>query len=182
MAMFSVGIFVVVVSVIRLYSLIHFANTENITWNYVEAGLWSLIEIDVSIVCGCMPAHRLLIAKLWPKIRSTLNTGKDTSTKVSGFLGNTGSAGTTTDKLNKVSIKPKARDESDFVQLVDMDNNSDRAILAKEEHSNPEFTGWTIESATDDFRNTNAVATAITTNERSYDLDMSKPARGKEHV
>jgi hypothetical protein len=177
MAMFSVGIFVIVVSVIRLYSLIHFANTENITWNYVDAGLWSLIEIDVSIVCGCMPAHRLLIAKAWPKIKSTLNSGKGTSTKGSAFIGNNSSSGTAPDKSTRVSIKPKTKDESDFVQLVDIDNSSDRGMLTKDAH-----TGWTAQTSSEEVNHTNGVATAITTDDHSYDWPMGTPFRGKEHV
>lgn len=133
MAMFSVGIFVIVVSAIRLYSLIHFANTQNITWNYVEAGMWSLIEIDVSIVCGCMPAHRLLIAKAWPRLKSTLHTGKETSTKTSMFAGRADTTGQSGDPLTRISIKPKGRDEGDFVPLVDIDSHSARTVSVKHE-------------------------------------------------
>jgi hypothetical protein len=177
MAMFSVGIFVIVVSVIRLYSLIHFANTENITWNYVDAGLWSLIEIDVSIICGCMPAHRLLIAKAWPKLRSTLHSGKGTS-KLSRYAGNTDSNAATAAKLTRISMKPKAKDEGDFVQLVDIDNNSARAILAKEGNSESKSTHWIIQTSTVDVNYTDTSGREFTTNDPSYDWDMNKPTSG----
>lgn len=134
MSMFSVGIFVIVVSAIRLYSLIHFANTENITWNYVEAGMWSLIEIDVSIVCGCMPALRMLVAKAWPKLKTTVNSGKHTSTRTSKFGANTDStARLSADPSTKLSVKPKVQDEGDFVPLVDIDSHSARTGSIKHE-------------------------------------------------
>jgi hypothetical protein len=182
MAMFSLGIFVIVVSAIRLYSLIHFANTQNITWNYVDAGLWSLIEIDVSIVCGCMPAHRLLIAKAWPKMRSSIQSGKGTSTRASRPAGNTDLGVPTSDKLTRISIKPKASDEGDFVPLVDVDNNSARAMLAKDGHSEPTSMGWITRTSTVNVSHTHALTTEDTTNGRSHEWDMRSPTMGKEHV
>jgi hypothetical protein len=182
MSMFSVGIFVIVISAIRLYSLIHFANTQNITWNYVDAGLWSLIEIDVSIVCGCMPAHRLLIAKAWPKMRTTLNSGKHTSTKQSRLASNTELGVPTADKVTRLSIKPKTRDESDFVPLVDVDNNSARAISAKEVHSEPTTTGWITRTSTVDIRRTSPMPTHAIARDTSLAWDMYQPTTGKNHV
>lgn len=182
MSMFSVGIFVIVVSAIRLYSLIHFANTQNITWNYVDAGLWSLIEIDVSIVCGCMPAHRLLIAKAWPKMQTTFNSGKHTSTKQSRLGGNTELGAPTADKVTRISIKPKTKDESDFVPLVDVDNNSARAISAKEVHPEPTSTSWITRTSTVDIRRTSPMPTDAIARDPSLAWDMYQPTTGKDHI
>lgn len=119
MAMFSVGIIVILISALRLYSLAHFATSNNITWDYFEAGYWSLLEIDVSIICGCMPAHRLLISRLWPKVKLTFNSGKGISTSSSGPSGGSRSHATD-DKTSKISVKPKIEGAEDFVPLVDM--------------------------------------------------------------
>ncbi|KAL5120690.1 hypothetical protein ACEQ8H_001439 [Pleosporales sp. CAS-2024a] len=142
MSMFSVGIFVIVVSIIRLYSLIHFANTENITWNYVDAGLWSLIEIDVSIVCGCMPAFRFLIGKLWPKIRSTIDvSSRSTRTKLSRTPDPDDILATKNDKTTWVSISSMVRDDDDtYIPLDDIDNNSDKAMLCGDKRTAREST------------------------------------------
>ncbi|KAF2123897.1 hypothetical protein P153DRAFT_302951 [Dothidotthia symphoricarpi CBS 119687] len=123
-AMFSVGIFVIFTSSIRLYSLVHFANSKNLTWDYVEAGYWSLIEIDVSIFCGCMPAHRMVFVKAWQKLETTYNSSKAKSTNVSGNSNSTNSRVTTTSKMSRTSVKPIAGDESDFIPLVDVENES----------------------------------------------------------
>ncbi|KAF2646010.1 hypothetical protein P280DRAFT_386971, partial [Massarina eburnea CBS 473.64] len=65
--MFSVGSFVTVVSILRLRALVHFANTRNMTWDYLDASFWSVIEVQVGIVCACMPSIRLALARLFPK-------------------------------------------------------------------------------------------------------------------
>jgi hypothetical protein len=185
MSMFSVGIFVVFVSVIRLYSLIHFANTENITWNYVDAGMWSLIEIDVSIVCGCMPAFRMLIAKLWPRMRSTMAASRQLSTnKASKFASNNDSV--LGEKSMRVSTKPKVRDENDFIPLVDIDNHSEQGILAKEEdsaRSDQRASGWIKQTHTVEVRHTEASAADALASNQEQDWNFSKPmTTGREHI
>ncbi|KAF1933714.1 CFEM domain-containing protein [Didymella exigua CBS 183.55] len=123
MAMFSVGIIVIVISSLRLYTLAHFANSKNITWDYFEAGYWSLLEIDVSIICGCMPAHRLLLSRLWPKVKLTFNSGKNTSTSSSALSGGVRS-NAMDKKIARISIKPKIGDAGDFIPLVSMDSGN----------------------------------------------------------
>jgi hypothetical protein len=186
MSMFSVGIFVIVVSVLRLYTLVHFANTQNVTWDYVEAGYWSLLEIDVSIVCGCMPAHRSLIIKVWPKIKTTLASTKTISTQGSStngskFVSNTSSSGRTADKSNRISVKPKSSDESDFVPLVDVDNSSVRL----ETHSEPKSTTRAPQSSTTnlDYADTSTRDFPSSGSHWSYEWPLSSPTTtGKEHV
>lgn len=189
MSMFGVGIFVIVISVIRLESLIHFSNTQNITWDYVDAGLWSLIEIDVSIVCGCMPAHRMLIAKFWPRITSTFASSRNTSSKGtsnskgSKFSTNNSSTAGGPEKSVRLSIKPKARDEDQFIPLDDMDSNSDRARLTRtEEHPERDSGGWIIQTHEVEVSCRNAsVVTQNATDGRPQ--DWGNPATmGKEHV
>ncbi|EFY88258.1 integral membrane protein, putative [Metarhizium acridum CQMa 102] len=71
-AMFSVGAFVTVVSILRLTSLIAFSySTENPTWDFFNVGIWSDIEINVSMICVCLPSIRLLLVRLFPRLRET---------------------------------------------------------------------------------------------------------------
>ncbi|KAH9204947.1 hypothetical protein DL95DRAFT_255244, partial [Leptodontidium sp. 2 PMI_412] len=69
--MFSVGAFVTVVSILRLKSLASFANTANPTWDFFEAGIWSTIELDVGIMCVCMPSFRIILISIFPRLGST---------------------------------------------------------------------------------------------------------------
>ncbi|KAF4310829.1 hypothetical protein SLS57_009897 [Botryosphaeria dothidea] len=178
MAMFSVGIFVIFTSAIRLYSLIVFANSQNITWDYVEAGYWSLIEVDVSIICGCMPAHRFVFAKAWPKIKSTFSSSKGSSTNASSkFTGGTGSSATATSKSGNLSVKPKQGDEADFVPLVDVDTNSARAVSATESHSERKSNGFITQTSTVEI-----TTSEYTRSDRPDSWTMGKGESGKEHV
>ncbi|KAL2842799.1 hypothetical protein BJX68DRAFT_278171 [Aspergillus pseudodeflectus] len=75
MCMFSLGIFVTLVSIIRLESLIVFANTTNLTWDYVQIGYWSTIEIHVGVICACLPAIRALFRRIWPRMFGDTDKG-----------------------------------------------------------------------------------------------------------
>jgi len=180
-SMFSVGIFVVVVSAIRLYSLVHFANTQNITWNYVDAGFWSLIEIDVSIVCGCMPAHRFLIARAWPKTRTTLDSGNNISARQSKLASNIELGAPTADKLSRISIKPKASDERDFVPLVDVDSNNAHAISTGKLQPEPTTSSWITRTSTVDIQRTEYTPADTGVHDPSNAWNMRQPTTGNKH-
>ncbi|KAI6084402.1 hypothetical protein F4821DRAFT_242762 [Hypoxylon rubiginosum] len=103
MAMFAVGFFITVVSIVRLYSLIRFGTTSNVTQDYVEVGYWSTIEVPVGIICACMPAVRSLFSLALPKLfgttRATIN-----STFGSYAPGSSGNK-LGPDSKNKISVK-----------------------------------------------------------------------------
>lgn len=62
---------VTVVSVLRLQSLVHFANSTNPTWDDWEVSNWSTVEINVGIICACMPAIRVVLVRLFPRVLGT---------------------------------------------------------------------------------------------------------------
>lgn len=59
---------VTVVSIVRLEGLVTFANSINPTWDNWSTGIWSTIEINVGIICACMPSLRLLLIRAFPKL------------------------------------------------------------------------------------------------------------------
>ncbi|KAG6359894.1 hypothetical protein INS49_010947 [Diaporthe citri] len=77
LSMFCVGFFVTIVSALRLQSLAKYANTSNVTQDYVEVGYWSTIEVPVGVICACMPAIRSLIATIFPKVFGTTQQKSD---------------------------------------------------------------------------------------------------------
>ncbi|KAJ8113594.1 hypothetical protein OPT61_g4317 [Boeremia exigua] len=90
--MFMVGTFVTVVSVLRLHSLVAFAKSSNPTWDQWDVAHWSIVEINVGIICACMPTFRSLLANILPKVfGSTIGsshqrqTGNDLQTPTSPF-------------------------------------------------------------------------------------------------
>ncbi|KAI0454776.1 hypothetical protein F5B21DRAFT_474207 [Xylaria acuta] len=82
MVMFSFGFFVTIISIIRLKTLVVFANSTNVSYDYVEPGLYSIVEASVSIVICCLPAVRALLSTVMPKVfastinRSVFSSGK----------------------------------------------------------------------------------------------------------
>ncbi|KAJ8113025.1 hypothetical protein OPT61_g4751 [Boeremia exigua] len=69
--MFLVGTFVTIVSCLRLQSLVSFAASSNPTWDQVQVVNWSNIEINVGIICACLPTIRVMIVRCFPSIMGT---------------------------------------------------------------------------------------------------------------
>ncbi|ETS73507.1 hypothetical protein PFICI_14453 [Pestalotiopsis fici W106-1] len=123
MFMFSLGIFVTIVSAIRLRSLIQFASTENPTWDYNEAAWWSTIELHVGIICACLPSLRSLFINLGVRILGSSSdksraTAYGTNASGHGLSRNGGP-----EKQVSHSV-PKRGDEGDFIPLVDVNDKA----------------------------------------------------------
>lgn len=84
--MFSFGSVVVVVSALRFHQLIHLIGSHNPTWDYWSPGLWSCVELFVSVICACLPAAKVFgerifkgLACKWPRQESNTSDNSDTS-------------------------------------------------------------------------------------------------------
>ncbi|KAI6780692.1 uncharacterized protein J7T54_001196 [Emericellopsis cladophorae] len=67
--MFCVGLFVTVMACIRLESLIsNDVHSPNATWVKQEVAIWSTIEVNVGIICACLPSLRTLVVLLFGRI------------------------------------------------------------------------------------------------------------------
>ncbi|KAL6899925.1 putative PTH11-type G-protein coupled receptor protein [Trichoderma evansii] len=70
--MFCVGTFVTIVSILRLQTIIQFrAGSLNPTWDYFDVSIWSVVEINVGLICICLPSFRVLLVRLFPKLQGT---------------------------------------------------------------------------------------------------------------
>ncbi|EPS29322.1 hypothetical protein POX_f08366 [Penicillium oxalicum] len=119
MCMFGLGIFVTLVSVLRLNSLIHFASTQNLTWDYVAVGYWSTIECDVGVICACLPAIRSLLRHAAPGVFGDTEQNKSYGT---------GSHGRGNSRLDgSISVLPKG-DKGPFYPLNDFGNSSEARL------------------------------------------------------
>ncbi|UNI23364.1 hypothetical protein JDV02_009188 [Purpureocillium takamizusanense] len=95
--MFLTGIFATIVSILRFQSLIHFANSLNPTWDQWNVAWWSTIEINIGIICACLPTLRLMLVRLFPRALSSsadYHGGNVTTTTTSSATANTGRGGT----------------------------------------------------------------------------------------
>ncbi|ORY59185.1 uncharacterized protein BCR38DRAFT_498924 [Pseudomassariella vexata] len=66
---FMLGVFVVITSCLRVTSIDMQAKTTDKTYDIVST-MWTIIEMNVAIVCACLPQIRPLIVKLFPKLMS----------------------------------------------------------------------------------------------------------------
>jgi len=59
---------ITIVSIIRLQAIVAFGNTTNPTWDNFDTMLWSTTEINVGIICACMPSLRVVLVRLFPGV------------------------------------------------------------------------------------------------------------------
>ncbi|KAL5340231.1 hypothetical protein BJX70DRAFT_387454 [Aspergillus crustosus] len=115
--MFAVGIVVTVISILRLVEAVGFNTTMNPTKDFVPVGIWSLLEIDVGIMCSCMPGIRALCKRLWGRFVK----------KPTGYRHNTSnpkaSSGASRDKYSpqQFSSKSSHGDSSSGGQFIRLD-------------------------------------------------------------
>ncbi|KAF2790309.1 hypothetical protein K505DRAFT_282840 [Melanomma pulvis-pyrius CBS 109.77] len=68
---FGIGGFGCIVSILRLHSLVAISNSTDPTYDNPPAATWSSVEIDVAIICSCLPCLRPLLARYFPGIFSS---------------------------------------------------------------------------------------------------------------
>ncbi|KAI1420435.1 hypothetical protein F5Y12DRAFT_773085 [Xylaria sp. FL1777] len=71
--MFALGFVVTIVSILRLQSLIQFAQTMNPTYDNSPGVYWSVLECDIFIISACLPSIRSLMLKIFPRFFGTKN-------------------------------------------------------------------------------------------------------------
>ncbi|KAL8805830.1 MAG: hypothetical protein Q9182_001742 [Xanthomendoza sp. 2 TL-2023] len=64
-AVFGMGLFVCIVSILRLISLLTVSYTD-ITWTVTDPLLWSMLEPCVGVTCACIPLMRPLLSRAFP--------------------------------------------------------------------------------------------------------------------
>lgn len=135
---------VTITSVVRLHTLVKFRATQNFTrrlirnhflnvqWlnladDYVETVYYSILEINVGIVCACMPAVQLLLRRIAPKwFGSTIDSSSylhEQSTTRNRAFRNTGShiphQRSQITKTTVTTVVDQAKDSDSVIELVD---------------------------------------------------------------
>ncbi|CAD6575386.1 MAG: hypothetical protein ASARMPREDX12_007248 [Alectoria sarmentosa] len=63
-ALFTLAGFVVIVSIVWVVVLSKLGRQQDVidvTWNYVDAGIWSILEPNIAVICACIPSLRPLV-------------------------------------------------------------------------------------------------------------------------
>lgn len=77
--MFSLGIFVLVTSCVRIKYLVGFGTNKNPMWEYSDALIWSGLEVAISIIVACLPAIRVLIIRFVPHFWTSIFSNRGTA-------------------------------------------------------------------------------------------------------
>ncbi|KAI4665574.1 uncharacterized protein J4E78_003036 [Alternaria triticimaculans] len=131
-AIFGVGGITIIVSCIRLSAVAKYATSQNPMYDNLMSGVYSILEINVGIICVSMPAFRRFLAQLVPKCfgttqnnsdpnedddtpnRPSKRRGKPSRSMLDASLFNTTMARTVDDTLEGIG---KADDEVHLVEL-----------------------------------------------------------------
>ncbi|KAK1982327.1 CFEM domain-containing protein [Colletotrichum cereale] len=70
--MFSLGIFIIITSCVRLRYITLFTRSLNPTWDFTDPLIWSGVEVSVSMIIVCLPAMRVLLKRAMPKLFTTI--------------------------------------------------------------------------------------------------------------
>jgi len=111
---------VTLVSVLRLRTLVALLNTDDFTYAVELPGIWSIIEVDVGILCACMPGIRALLSALFPKL-----VGSTRDKKQSYYYGNDISGkGASFPQFSSREEFRKSVVKDDFIEIRDIEKNS----------------------------------------------------------
>ncbi|KAI5276540.1 hypothetical protein E4T47_00745 [Aureobasidium subglaciale] len=71
MAVFLLGLFVCLTSILRLKSLYEISISTDITWDNTPAAYWSSLEANFGIIAACLPTLRKTITRFFPRFFSS---------------------------------------------------------------------------------------------------------------
>ncbi|PLN83887.1 integral membrane protein [Aspergillus taichungensis] len=74
LGLFTMGSFACVVAIVRIVTMLPFGHSNDLTWYKVTIAKWCMVEINVCIICACLPAMRPLFAKAFPGVFSTVGS------------------------------------------------------------------------------------------------------------
>lgn len=116
---FTMGIFVVVTSCLRVTSLDLFATSPDNTYN-IQNVMWTIIEPNIAIICSCLPILRPLVVKFIPGLRSKTKShpsyGTHGATHPYNPAASTG-GNSTTGKSRVTSEQESIETKPDWVEL-----------------------------------------------------------------
>ena len=86
-------------------------------WDGTAFGYWSCIEMDVGVMCSCMPALYSLFKHFFPQVWSGTMRSKPSS---KGGILSSGISGTIVKSADRQSMR-RTGDTKDFLPLVDIE-------------------------------------------------------------
>jgi len=118
LALFGVGIFGCVASIIRLYAIYENSDMQATplerAYHGTSIAIWSGIEINIAIICASIPSLRRLGKKICPRLKFCRNT-RQSQSRLSGVgqAKSTGSKGSQTVQVEDDRILTEKTDEAE---------------------------------------------------------------------
>jgi hypothetical protein len=129
---FIAGLFVTICSIVRLKYLVNWAFNPNPTMSYSDLAVWSVIELDVSVICACMPGMTALLRRL--KQRSVGYIKSKSSNPTSGTLEGTLEGQQAITKTTTISVLHTRGRE-------DLSNESELELVGRPPWAKASYTG-----------------------------------------
>ncbi|KAL1388729.1 hypothetical protein HDK64DRAFT_327781 [Phyllosticta capitalensis] len=82
---FSLGCFVTISSILRLSSINKVSESKDITYDNVDAAIWSCVELCLGIICASLPTFKAVLGRIFPSVFGSFTTGSGGS-RNSGLL------------------------------------------------------------------------------------------------
>jgi hypothetical protein len=70
-AVFCLGLFVCLTSILRLKALYDISVSTDVTWDNTPAAYWSSLECNFSVVAACLPTLRKTVSRFFPRFFSS---------------------------------------------------------------------------------------------------------------
>lgn len=125
--MFSFGLVVTVVCILRLNALVPLRNSDNITWDYWGSVVWSVIEQEVGIICACLPAAKVVFARLLPGwLSRTTNASKVSGARPGAQPSMNSKHASKPPERTSVAFRSMQSGDAGFTELVDLEAPASR--------------------------------------------------------
>ncbi|PYH89193.1 hypothetical protein BO71DRAFT_390114 [Aspergillus ellipticus CBS 707.79] len=68
MLVLMMGSFACVIAIVRIVTMMPFLDDMDLTWYKVTLAKWAMVEINVGIICACLPVLRPLLLQVFPQL------------------------------------------------------------------------------------------------------------------
>lgn len=75
MVVFGLGGITCVISILRLSALYAISKSSDVSWDNPLAAIWSSLEVNVGILCSCLPTLKGLVTRYFPSLFSNRSWG-----------------------------------------------------------------------------------------------------------
>ncbi|KAI5465388.1 hypothetical protein BGZ63DRAFT_450305 [Mariannaea sp. PMI_226] len=142
---FALGGFVVITSCLRVTTINIASTTHDVTYD-ISSTMWTIIEMNVAIICACLPMIRPIIVRLFPKLMPKSSGNSNEQSESGDYLKSLSQSQSRGDKNEWVQI-----DGNEGIHMNSVKKSgsacSNESILETTVESGPSSAGtnWTIQ-------------------------------------